>query len=72
MEEGWVCPKCGKVNAPWKGSCDCVVPVLMGYPTYPVYPQYPYWTPYPWPNWWGGATSGIGSAVGGTTKGEIK
>ncbi len=21
--EGWVCPKCGKVNAPWKPSCDC-------------------------------------------------
>lgn len=20
---GWVCPKCGRVNAPWKGTCDC-------------------------------------------------
>lgn len=20
---GWVCPSCGKANAPWKGSCDC-------------------------------------------------
>lgn len=25
MLTGWVCPKCGKVNAPWKESCDCVI-----------------------------------------------
>lgn len=23
MQYGWVCPKCGKVHAPWKDSCDC-------------------------------------------------
>ena len=23
MKEGWVCPKCGKVLAPWMSSCDC-------------------------------------------------
>ncbi len=23
-QQGWVCPKCGRVNAPWKSSCDCV------------------------------------------------
>ena len=23
MKEGWVCPRCGKVNAPFIGSCDC-------------------------------------------------
>ena len=23
MKEGWVCPKCGKVYAPWIPSCDC-------------------------------------------------
>lgn len=23
MKEGWVCPKCGKVLAPWVPSCDC-------------------------------------------------
>jgi len=20
---GWQCPKCGKVNAPWRGYCNC-------------------------------------------------
>lgn len=20
---GWICPKCGKVYAPWVSSCDC-------------------------------------------------
>jgi hypothetical protein len=22
-QTGWVCPLCGKVNAPWAPSCDC-------------------------------------------------
>lgn len=22
-EYGWICPKCGRANAPWKSSCDC-------------------------------------------------
>ena len=22
-EYGWVCPRCNKVNAPWKSTCDC-------------------------------------------------
>ena len=22
---GWICPNCGKVNAPWMPSCDCRV-----------------------------------------------
>lgn len=21
--EGWICPRCGKVNAPWRPMCDC-------------------------------------------------
>ena len=23
VQYGWVCPKCGRVNAPWKDHCDC-------------------------------------------------
>lgn len=23
MSYGWICPKCGRVNAPWKDHCDC-------------------------------------------------
>ena len=22
-EYGWVCPRCSRVNAPWKSQCDC-------------------------------------------------
>ena len=23
MKEGWICPRCGKVNAPFAFQCDC-------------------------------------------------
>lgn len=23
MKEGWICPRCGKANAPFIVSCDC-------------------------------------------------
>lgn len=23
IQYGWVCPKCGTANAPWKSFCDC-------------------------------------------------
>ena len=23
MQEGWLCPRCKKVNAPWVPHCDC-------------------------------------------------
>ena len=23
MKEGWICPRCGKVNAPFIPNCDC-------------------------------------------------
>lgn len=24
-EQGWECPRCGRINAPWKSQCDCSV-----------------------------------------------
>ena len=42
IEYGWVCPRCNRVNAPWKSTCDC----SGGY-------YYPTW--YPWDYrepWW--------------------
>lgn len=23
MKEGWICPRCGQVNAPWNPYCSC-------------------------------------------------
>ena len=25
---GWVCPKCGSVNAPWSATCPCSAPII--------------------------------------------
>lgn len=38
MNEGWKCPECGKVNAPWVQACDHVK--VVAYPLY-VLPQQP-------------------------------
>ena len=27
VEMGWVCPRCGRVNAPFRSFCDCKVSV---------------------------------------------
>ena len=36
---GWICPRCGRGNAPWKETCDCG-------------PNYSRWTDTAaWP-WW--------------------
>lgn len=29
MLYGWVCPKCGRVNAPTKMTCDCSEPAAV-------------------------------------------
>lgn len=38
---GWVCPVCGKGNAPWKTSCDCINdnPDCVPYKRYPYNPN---------------------------------
>jgi len=38
MQEGWKCPVCGKVNAPWKESCGCDTHRMPWITDYPVYP----------------------------------
>jgi len=30
----WECPRCKKINAPWKPSCDCTPSPLSNAPTY--------------------------------------
>lgn len=25
---GWICPRCGKVNAPWAPECECSADVM--------------------------------------------
>jgi len=52
MQEGWVCPKCGRVNAPWVLGCPCAIPnaitVPIVYPVYPtIFPPYPCQPTYP-------------------------
>lgn len=46
MMEGWICPRCGKVNAPWMPCCNCT-PALVS-PTLPNdWPQPRYTTDNP-------------------------
>ncbi len=47
--EGWICPRCGRVNAPHIDQCSCEPPVRIN--PLPVFPQpiYPQPCPYPQP-----------------------
>ncbi len=31
-QQGWICPKCGRVNAPWMPTCGCVSSQTSGTP----------------------------------------
>ena len=52
--QGWICPKCGRVNAPWVAHCPCYFGGWQPAPPQPWYPQ-PYcpqpWYPYFGPRW---------------------
>lgn len=57
LQYGWICPKCGKVNAPWKDSCNCYLNI----PYTP--PNTPSPTPFnPMPSW--PKTPEVGDAPG--------
>jgi hypothetical protein len=43
MPTGWVCPKCGRVNAPWVAACDCKAQIVFVPQPYPVYMPRPYY-----------------------------
>lgn len=59
MQYGWVCPKCGKVHAPWKDSCDCHLNIPYTPPNTPAptpFNPMPSWPQTPEvgdvPGWW--------------------
>lgn len=57
LQYGWICPKCGKVYAPWKDSCNCYLNI----PYTP--PNTPSQTPFnPMPSW--PKTPEVGDAPG--------
>jgi hypothetical protein len=59
MQYGWICPKCGKVNAPWKDSCNCYLNIPYTPPNTPAptpFNPMPSWPQAPEvgdaPGWW--------------------
>jgi len=73
IQEGWKCPQCGKINAPFVRSCDCSHYVSEPWRPYPS-PWLPYdpwvwekWV-YPWPKiTWNGDWSTSSWVTTGTT-----
>jgi hypothetical protein len=51
MTEGWFCPRCKRINSPWKDKRDCTsglepvnpFPVYPPYPISPTTPDYPFY-----------------------------
>lgn len=33
--QGWKCPRCGRINAPWKSHCDCTEEPKTNWPGLP-------------------------------------
>ncbi len=38
MTTGWICPRCGKANAPWVATCRCADSTKSPWPVAPVRP----------------------------------
>lgn len=51
QQEGWICPRCKVVNAPWVSRCSCThryVPITPYDPINPLNPAKPYEPYYPY------------------------
>ena len=41
IQEGWKCPECGAVNAPWRATCDHIVRISIDPITVRIEPSIP-------------------------------
>lgn len=42
-EQGWECPRCGRINAPWVRQCDCSPSSTLGWDKITVNPCDDWW-----------------------------